>query len=132
MADLSDINSAQPVKIIGSSSDGTEQTPVQATANGEFLSADISNNGGTQGALTVGTSAVEAKVGASPLANRKTLTVHNNSNSTIYWGYTSGVTTANGTPLYKDQFAVWDVGPGTSVYLIAGSAGNETRVTENA
>lgn len=85
-----------------------------------------------QGAVTVGTSAVEAKVGASKLENRKSLTVYNNSNSTIYWGYTSGVTTSTGTPIFKSQFYDWDIGDQQAVYLIAGSASNNVRVTEGA
>ena len=34
MADISDIQAAQSVKIVGSDSAGVEQTPVQSTANG--------------------------------------------------------------------------------------------------
>jgi len=132
MADIGDINATEAVRIVGSDSLGAEQTPVSSTSNGDLNIADISNNGGVEGAITVGTSATLAKVGASNLANRKTLTVFNNSNSTIYWGYTSGITTSTGTPIFKNQLAVWDVGPNTSVYLIAGSAGNNVRITENA
>jgi len=132
MADLTEIQSAEAVKIVGSDATGLETTPVNSTSNGELLTADISNNGGTQGAITVSTSAIEAKVGASPLANRKSLTVHNNSNKVIYWGYTSGVTTSTGSPLAKDTTAVFSVGPSTSIYLIAAGSGNNTRITESA
>lgn len=95
--------------------------------------ADILNAGtGVQGALTVGTSAVEVKVGGSRLEGRKSVTVQNESNSIIYWGYTSGVTTASGTPIQKKQFMSWAVGDNQTIYLIAGSAGNNTRITEGA
>jgi hypothetical protein len=36
MADINDINAAQTIKIVGSSSDGTEQTPVQSTIDGSI------------------------------------------------------------------------------------------------
>lgn len=131
MADLSDIQAAGSTKIIGSSVSGSETTPVDSTALGELKTADILNSGtGTQGALTVGTSAVIVRVGGSNLANRKLLTLHNNSLVTLYWGYTSGVTTANGTPLFSGQMSGWAVGPSQNVYIIAGTAGNNTRVTE--
>lgn len=132
MADLNETQAAQSVKIIGSSSSGIENTPVTASSNGELQISDISNNGGVHGSLTVGTSAVEAKVGGSALANRKTLTIFNNSNADIFFGYSNAVTTATGTPIFKNQFAEFEVGPSTSVWLIAGTAGNNTRVTENA
>lgn len=93
---------------------------------------DVSNAGGVQGSLTVTTSAVIAKVGASNLANRKTLTIYNNSLVTVYWGYTSGLTTSNGTPLFKDQIISFEVGPSTDVYLIAPSGSRDMRVTESA
>ena len=132
MADISEINSSQTVKIVGSSSDGTEQTPIQSNANGNLHTDDISNNGGVEGSLTVGTSAVEAKVGGSSLSNRVELTVYNNSSSIIYYGLTNSVTTSTGTPITKKQLAVFSYGPGTSIYLIAGTAGNNTRITESA
>jgi hypothetical protein len=94
--------------------------------------SDLSNAGGTQSALTVGTTAVELKVGASPLANRKVATFFNNSNAIIYYGYTSAVTTTTGTPIQKNQLLGWAVGPSTSIYLIAGSAANDGRITESA
>lgn len=95
--------------------------------------ADVLNSGNSvEAAITVGTSSVEAKVGASRLTGRKALSVFNNSNSTIYWGYTSGVTTSSGTPIFKDQQIVFAVGDGQSVYLISGSAGNNVRITEGA
>ena len=92
--------------------------------------ADILNSSGVQASLTVGTSAVEVKVGASRLEGRKEVTLYNNSNTTIYWGYTSGVTTANGTPILKKQLATWTVGDVLSLFVIAGSAGNNCRITE--
>jgi len=96
----------------------------------QLANADILNNGGTQGALTVGTTSVEVRVGASRLAGRKAVTLYNNSNSTIFWGYTSAVTTATGTPIVKNQFVTWEAGEDQEIWVIAGSAGNNTRITE--
>jgi hypothetical protein len=47
MADLSDVNASQSIKIIGSDSTGVEQTPVQSTSNGG-LHTNLRNNAGTE------------------------------------------------------------------------------------
>jgi hypothetical protein len=47
MADLTDTNSAQSVKVIGADSAGVEQTPVQSTSNGG-LHTNLRNNAGTE------------------------------------------------------------------------------------
>ena len=94
--------------------------------------ADILNNNGPQGALTVGTTAIEVKVGVARLEGRKSITLYNNSNATIYWGYTSGVTTSTGTPIKKEQQVTWAVGDTQTIFVIAGSTNNNTRITEGA
>jgi hypothetical protein len=149
MADLNDINAAQSVKIIGSDSTGAEKTPVDSTINGALHvnirnnsgieagtttnpinSLDILQGTGTQGALTVGITAVEIKVGASRFTGRKQVTLYNNSNETLYWGFTDAVTTATGTPIDRKEFITWTVSDNTPLWIIAGSAGNNTRITE--
>jgi hypothetical protein len=132
MADISDINSAQSVKIIGSNSSGVEQTPVASTLKGDLQTTDILLGPGVQGTLTVGTSPVEVKVGVSALANRKLVTLSNTSNSDIYWGYTNAVTTATGTPIVKNQQDNWDISDTATIFVVAGSAGNIVRITESA
>lgn len=93
--------------------------------------ADIINSGnGVEGFITVSTISTEAKVGASRLAGRKSLTIFNNSSSTMFWGYTNAVTTATGTPIFKDQMIQFEVGDSQSIFLISGSAGNNARITE--
>ena len=98
----------------------------------ESFVVDVLNKQGNQGSLVVGTVAVEVKVSANRLPERKSLTLHNNSNSTIYWGYTSGVTSTTGTPIFRNQFITWEVGDQISIFVIAESSGNNTRVTEGA
>lgn len=108
----------------------TPANKVKINANRELSSVDVFTTQGLQASLTVGTSAIELKVGANKLALRKSATLFNNSNSTIYWGYTNGVTTSNGTPIFKNQFVEWPVSDQVSIFLIAGSAGNNVRITE--
>lgn len=106
---------------------------MQAISVDTFGRVNINNRSdisGVQGSLTVGTSAIEVKVGGSALANRTYVTLYNNSNNIVYWGYTSGVTTSSGTPIVKGQFASWLKGASFPIYVISGSPGNDTRVTE--
>jgi hypothetical protein len=98
--------------------------------NDEQLISDVFNNAGLQAALSVGATAIEAKCGVSVLPDRKVLTVFNNSNTIVYWGYTNAVTIATGTPIFKSQLYTWTAGVNMHIYLIAGSAGNDCRVTE--
>lgn len=92
--------------------------------------ADVVNTAGLQGSLNVTTVAVEAKVGASRLTNRKLLTVNNEGNQLVYWGYTSAVTSATGTKIFKDQSVEWDIGDGLSVWLVTASGSATCKVTE--
>lgn len=104
---------------------------MQLDAKGRHIVLDITNLGtGTQSALTVTNSAIEIKVGASRLANRSLITATNLGTQTIYWGYTSGVTTASGTPLVQNATGSWKVGDNQSVFLIATSGSQNVRITE--
>jgi hypothetical protein len=98
--------------------------------NDESLVIDILNGVGLQGAISVTNVAIEAKVGATILTSRKTLTVMNNGTAIIYWGYTNAVTASTGTPIYKKQVATWGIGDNLQVFLIAASGTHNCRVTE--
>lgn len=103
-----------------------------STGSAELRVARISNGSGVQGALTVGTSAVLVAVSGTNLANRVNVTVYNNSLVLMYWGYLNTVTTSTGTLIQPSQSISWDVGPNTSIYLIASTASNNARITEAA
>ena len=131
MADLTDIQAASSTKIVGSDSNGLESTPVKASGTGDLGTSDIIDTAGSHTTLTVGTSAVQVKVGGSNLLNRKLLTLDNTSNAILYWAYSSGVTTTSfAGRIFKDQQASWAIGPNLSVYVIAGSAGNNVHISE--
>lgn len=129
MSDLTEIQSSQSVKLVGASSGGTESTYVQASDTQDIRSADCLHSGGLQAVISVSTTAVLLKVGASNLDNRKLITAL--PDGTIYWGYTSGVTSATGTPIYKDQNTWWSADDTCNVYLIASSGTKNVRVTES-
>lgn len=129
MSDLTEKESSIAIKISGADSAGIETNYVSADGNGNLHAADVLRVGGTQGTISVSTTAIEAKVGASRLNPRKSLTAYNNGSQTVYWGFTSGVTTSTGTPILKTNSAVWSIGDQT-IYLIAPSGSNDVRITE--
>lgn len=92
---------------------------------------DSLNSSAVYGALSVGTAAVEVKVGVSPLEYRKMVHMFAEDNE-IYWGYNSGVTTANGTRIYKNQFIELPIGPDIAIYVVADGAGKSMRIAELA
>lgn len=96
----------------------------------QVASADILNYNGVNGSLTVGVTAVEAKVGTTRLENRKLLIIHNTSNSTIYWGFSASVTTSTGLPIFKNQVLTLNIGDSLPIYLIAATSGNNVILAE--
>lgn len=127
MADLDFLQRSSPVQVVG----GDEINPADVTDNKELATTDGIRAQGVYGALTVGTSAVEIKVGGSRLTNRKAVTFYNNSNQVMYWGFNSSVTTSNGTPIAKNEFVVWQISDVVQLWVIAGQAGLNSRVTES-
>jgi hypothetical protein len=133
MADLTELQSSQSVKVIGANASLVETYPQNVSANLDAFTVDRVNTSGVYSSLTVGTTAVELKVGASPLTERKLVTLDNTSNTTIYWAYSNALTTTTyAGRIFKDQQASWPVGPSVSIWLIAGSAGNTVRISEGA
>jgi hypothetical protein len=132
MADLTELQSSDTVKLVGADSTGNESNFANVTPTGELKIVDAISGSGAEGAITLGTTAIEAKVGASALSNRKLLTVFNNSGNTIYWGRTSGVTTSSGTPIYEKQMVSFQALADAPIYIISSSSGTNVRITESA
>jgi hypothetical protein len=89
---------------------------------------DVMNDGYVSGSVNVTTTEVEAKVGASRLANREAITITNRGNTTIYYGPT-GVTSTTGDALYKDQTVALPLG-GLGIFLITASGSSTAIVQE--
>lgn len=92
--------------------------------------ADVNESSYISGPLSVTTSQVEAKVGGSRLAFRQILSIYNGGNKTIYFG-PSGVTSANGIPVFANQavnIPIGDIG----VFVIASSGTQAVVIQEYA
>lgn len=90
--------------------------------------SDVNESSYLTGTLTVGTTQVEVKVGASRLERRQFVSIHNYGPQTIYIG-PDGVTTSSGRPIFRDQSIDLPVG-NLALYLIAGTANQSVIVQE--
>lgn len=106
MADLTDLQAAQSVKIVGSDPTGTETYPVGAKSNQEAKVSDACDTAGLDTTLTLDSSgAVEGKVGGSRLSNRKYFMMMALVNN-VKWGFDSTCR----FKLFKDQLIIVPVG----------------------
>ena len=90
--------------------------------NSQLDTADIINSALASGSITVGTTAVAARVSSSNLANRKMLMIAPVT-YTVYLGSSSSVTTATGIPIYPGQVASFAFSANVTPYLIAATSG---------
>ena len=79
--------------------------------------SDVLNDGYVAGSVSVSTTAIELKVGATRLDGREEILIENKGPFTIYIG-PSGVTTSTGTTLHKDQTITMPIGQDLGVFAI--------------
>lgn len=85
-------------------------------------------------AVSVSTSAVEARVGSSPLSGREQIVLYNDGSNDVYVG-PSGVTatgSTKGVPLAKGNYMIIPAGETSRVYMIAASGTVSVIVQEMA
>lgn len=88
---------------------------------------------GVYGPLAVPVTAVEVKVGATRLSDRRIVTLYNNSgNRTMYWGFDSSVTSTTGTPIAPDELVTWEPDPfrDIQIWVVSEQGTNNARITE--
>ena len=130
MADLALDNSALPVVLIGATTAGVTGTPVGSSANGDAFVRDSINTSSLNAAISIATTAAEAKAFTARLTNRKFISI-TPTNGTIYWGSANTVTIANGTPIFKNQCVTMAFTDNVAVWLIAAST-TDVRIVEGA
>lgn len=91
--------------------------------------SDVDNDGYVSGPVSVTSTAVEAKVGASRLTGREAITITNKGSKTVYYG-PSGVTATTGDVLYKDQFVSLPFGAGVGVFVVCASGDTATVIVQ--
>lgn len=95
--------------------------------NPEF--ADVDNDAYVSGAVSVTSTAVEAKVGANRLTGREAITVLNKGPNRVYFG-PSGVTTTTGSILEKNQYLSMPLGDSIALFLICASGETATAIVQ--
>jgi hypothetical protein len=91
--------------------------------------SDVLTDAYVAGSISVSTTQVEAKVLASRLTNRETLRIFNNSSVTIYFG-PSGVTSATGEPIFKNQWVNIPIGDIAVFLITASGTASDVRIQE--
>lgn len=82
-------------------------------------------------ALFVGTSPIEAKVGANALSGRTAVMVYNISNNEIYWGFANTVSVANGMPIPAGGMVIFKINPAKNIRIwLVSSVNSEIRIVE--
>jgi len=92
--------------------------------------SDVLSDGYVTASVSVGTSEVEAKVGASRQVGREMVYLENKGTTVIYYGPT-GVTTSTGARLDKKQFVFLPIGA-QGVFMIGDGVGGTVIVQEIA
>ena len=130
MADLISRKRAEPTKIVGADPvTGSEDNYVGVTDNNDMMVTDTANTLGANGALAVSTTAMELRVGATAIVDRKFITIQPKGTG-MFWGYSNGVTTLNGSELFKKQTMIIPVGFNVKVWLIASTGTVDVRIGE--
>lgn len=107
---------------------GTTEPLTVVTEPGTSLSTDDTPR--TQGLyteLTVGTTPVELKVGASVQTGRKYASIRPK-DSAVWWGYDSSVSSVTGTKCFRDELVF--IPAGFSIFLVAALAGQKVSIGE--
>jgi hypothetical protein len=108
--------------MVGAKDPNGNTQPGNVDVNGNLMTNDIINSSIINGNISVGTTAVPARVGSSNLASRKVIII-SPTNGTVYLG-ASSVSIANGIPIFQNQVVSFSFSSNVTPYLIAASAVN--------
>lgn len=108
------------------SADG-DYAPFQVNALGELRTVDLSNVAIAASAESVTTTS--AALIASPLANRKDVKIYNNGSKTVWIG-PSGVTSANGFPVFAGSVLEMKLGSAVAIHAQATAGTQDIRVLQ--
>lgn len=119
----------QTSQVGGKDASGNIQA-MKVAVSGEQFVKDVIDVAGQNRAQSVTTSAAEALGAATILANRKFISIRP-TNGIIYWGFTSGVTTTTGTPIYTNEVFTISASDNVHIYLIAAQT-TDVRISEGS
>jgi len=115
-----ELDSSQVTRVVGQGEDYAADVVPQLGKNALIVNQMLLDDTILNGAISVTTVATALKVGATRMTNRKTLLVQPTTGN-IYIG-ASGVTTANGVMVMKNQIVI--IAANIEIYAIAASSIN--------
>lgn len=132
---MDDENDAELVKAnIMARTVGGTHTNIEMTLNKDVKVVDGLRGGGVYGAISTTTAnvAIEAKVGASRLTNRKLLVITVLSTG-VYYGFDSSVTVSTGTPVANNQVLTFNIDADSTfqIWLVSASTNRAFRIIES-
>lgn len=104
---------------------------LNADAAGQLKIKDSLNVAAPYGAISVSTTAIEAKVGASRLVNRKMIYITPTTGA-VWFGSDSSVTILTGTKIFKDQTYPLPFTDNIPVFLISAIVAVDVRIMEGS
>lgn len=125
MADLNRKDEAMPIQITNEA----ETVKANVTPAGELSVSNFANVDFQDALKTITTTEALASVGASNLANRKTLVIYNKGNKDLYYG-TTGVTNTTGMPVLAGDLVTLNVGENINVYIKADNGTTDVIIQE--
>jgi len=134
MGDLNKKQTARSVQIMGADTNNSPTAPVHSFSNQDLGISDVIHTGGTNGDVSVGTTAIIARVGATNLTDRKFVRIYNSGNTKLYWGFKSNTTSSAGAnagePIYKKTWITVSAVSNVDIYIVSGAAGGVATIIE--
>lgn len=120
MADLTELQSAQTIKLVGSSTTGTESTYAKVTPNQEVGATDTVNTSVVSGTIALTTTAIELKIGGSRLSNRKYIWMEA-LDTNVKWGFSASDQSFD---IFKNQILTFPIGDVAIYAKMSSGTGN--------
>ncbi len=95
--------------------------PAQGTESGDTKVSVVGAKNIEIGTINVGTSAIEIKVGETPLASRKRVLLRVMGDDAVFIGKANTVTISNGFPIMPGETFVFDLESTVRLYAVASS-----------
>ena len=111
--DIPEIQATEPVRVVGTAADGSEETPIGSSSNREMFIRDTHDNGGLDTVIALTVTPKEGKVGASRKLNRKYVIIEA-LDTNIVWGFTNA---SQSFDLFKSQLIMVPIGENTEIWF---------------
>ena len=113
MGDISGVEATEAVRLVGSTAEGIEESPIGSSTDREVFIRDTHNNGGLDIVIPLTIAPIEGKVELTRRINRKYV-IMEALDTNIVWGFTS---TTQSFDLFKSQLIMVPIGEDTEIWF---------------